>query len=113
MLQWKYNDGCNPLPTGYGFEVRGGRDGLQGVMDARNQHEIKCYENTYSYTIGDRSASPMSGTGTFSWDVAVVKIEPYEVIFAPTPNVLHIGAGGGGGGDGGGGGGGGCVGPQC
>ncbi|MDM8531479.1 hypothetical protein QUF63_09930 [Anaerolineales bacterium HSG25] len=111
VMQWKYDGGCTPLPEGYGFEVRGGKgNDLRGVMDARNQQEINCFENTYSYTLGDRSVSLMKGTGRFYWAVAVVQIEPYTVTFTSEPHVLDVG-GSGSGGDGSGGVP--CVGPQC
>ena len=68
-----------------------------GAMDARwNQKGITCDSaGVRSYTVGDIQHSPgvsRAVGGDFRWDVAVVRVDPYQVIAASPFRVLKIGS---------------------
>ena len=88
---WRWGEGkrCQPLPPGYGFEIRvwADRPGEEplGAMDAtKNQKDIACdpANGIRAYIMGDIKMAPGvlgANAGTFRWDVAVVQLEPYAV----------------------------------
>lgn len=91
-FRWRWQDQsqqnvCVQLPSGYGFEIRIWRDGLNedGAMNAAEQQgNIQCDPATgiFRYTLQNvKGASGVAGeTGAFLTDVVIVKLQPYQVI---------------------------------
>jgi hypothetical protein len=88
--RWLENKGCSQPPDGYGFEIRIWPDNTfappEGAMNAAAEKlNIHCDQNTgvRSFTLGnikDAPAFKASKEGRFRWDVALVRLEPYEIV---------------------------------
>lgn len=95
QFQWRWleNDACVQPPDGYAFEIRVWRDnnidGPQGAMDAKTEKQnIQCDPTTglRSFTIGNIKSVPgfqNTREGRFRWDVALVKLDPYQPVVTP------------------------------
>jgi serine/threonine protein kinase len=87
---WRDDKGCLPPPNGYAFEIRVWRDTdiapPMGAMDARGeQGNIRCDPTSgiRSFTIGRIRTVPgteNAPSGRFRWDVALIKLDPYEPV---------------------------------
>lgn len=92
---------CGSLPD-YGFELRiwPARDGFGplGAMDAAKNAEdifLGCNPETgiRSYALKFLHSAPgvkAGGAGKFLWDVALVKLKPYEPILTTPPRIFEI-----------------------
>ncbi len=88
--RWRGNKGCLQPPEEYAFEIRVWRDNNidppQGAMDAKAEKlNIQCDPDTEirSFTIGNIKSVPgfqNAQEGRFRWDVAVVKLDPYQPV---------------------------------
>jgi len=89
-FKWVWQEAtCDPLPDGYGFEIRvwPERPGFipLGVNDAAKPEEITCEPKggTRRYEVGDLRAAPgveaVNG-GRFRWEVVLVQLDPYQVL---------------------------------
>jgi hypothetical protein len=97
---WSGATGCEPLPEGYGFEVRIWPNrpdfGPLGVEDAANlQQRIFCDPQTgrRSVKLGFLQGTPavqLQGAGSFAWDVALVQLSPHKPLYASPPRLFEI-----------------------
>ena len=97
---WTGGAGCDPLPDGYGFDLRIWPNradfGPLGVDDINKiQEEIVCIPESGKrvyrlYYLSGVPAVQLQGAGSFLWDVAFVKISPHTPIYASQPRALEI-----------------------
>jgi hypothetical protein len=97
---WSGGSGCDPPPDGYGFDVRIWPDrpdfGPLGVDEvATIQEEIFCIPESgkRGYLLGFLSGTPAvkaQGAGSFLWDVAFVKMNPYTPLYTSPPRRFEI-----------------------
>lgn len=101
-FSWRWQDQsqqnvCIQLPSGYAFEIRIWRDGLNkdGAMNAAEQQvNIQCDPATgiFRYTLKNvKGASGVAGeTGAFLTDVVIVQLQPYQVILQTGESTYRI-----------------------
>jgi hypothetical protein len=97
---WSGAAGCQPLPDGYGFEVRiwpNRPDFIPlGVEDAtKAQEKIFCDPQTgrRNFKLGFLPGTPavqLQGAGSFAWDVAFIKLSPHTPLYASPPRLFEI-----------------------
>jgi hypothetical protein len=112
-FEWEWNGAA--LADEHAFEVRIWKEGEPhyGAFDVRETAKyLEQAGNSYALPISVPSAYSVqqNGNGTYFWSVAIVNLNPYELITEATPQdflINVLGGGGGGGGNYGGGGGGG------
>jgi hypothetical protein len=88
--RWQPDKNCQPPPDGYAFEIRVWRDvdnaAPMGAMDARAAKQwITCDPATgiYTHAVGNLPSLPGTGgakDGRFRWDVALVRLAPYQPV---------------------------------
>lgn len=91
--RWSLAAACELPPPGYGFELRIWPDrpeyGPLGAMGdaSMSQASVFCDPNTalFGYQIPNLQKTPAvkeAGAGRFRWDVALVRLDPYETVIA-------------------------------